>query len=138
MNAVRTVEEHRAMPPGRAIGRLRRPVSTLLALALLSCGLAISPAASAEDTGALSWTPAVASGLEGVILARLFAAEDEAALTVKDGGALDGCCLAWGYTPTPRWARRVAEGLRFLAELEGPESGTLRHRTYRSAAQPAP
>jgi hypothetical protein len=100
-------------------------------------GLAISPAASAEDPGAPSRARVVVSGLEGVLFARLCAAEDVAALTFKDEGVLASCCLAWGFTPTPRWLRWVAEGLRFLAELDGQESGTLRHRTHRAAARPA-
>ena len=61
-----------------------------------------------------------------------FGAEDERnpkqdTFTFKDGKFVTGSCLEWGFSPAPYWLRQDATGLRFLAELESPEHGTMRY-----------
>lgn len=45
----------------------------------------------------------------------------------KDGTFVSENCLRWGFSPTPYWLRRDADGLHFMAHLESPEHGSMHY-----------
>lgn len=70
--------------------------------------------------------------LDGLKFIGPFGAEGEKApkddiFTFKDGKFSTASCLQWGFTPGPYWTRSDPKGIRFLAELESPDHGTMRY-----------
>lgn len=91
-----------------------------------------SPVATAQNLVLQTPAHAIENSLEGTQFVGRFGAEgetdpEEDTFTFKDGRFATGSCLKWGFTPAPYWLRQSANGLRFMAELESPEHGTMRY-----------
>lgn len=90
------------------------------------------PVATAQNLVSQTPAHAIEYSLEGTQFVGRFGAEgetdpEEDTFTFKDGRFATGSCLKWGFTPAPYWLRRSANGLRFLAESESLEHGTMRY-----------